>query len=186
MLTQLKPNIQLFAEPADPAPAAAAPPVSEPSGKTFSEDYVGSLRREAAGYRTTAKTYESTLRTVLGLKEDEEIGNLGARVTAWQQAQQTAANNAIAKANQRLINAEIKSLEGYDQKLLAKVIDLSNVKVDEQGNVTGVKEAAETAAKEFPAVKAIQRLPYVPINPAGTTPEKAENQKMNDLIRGRR
>lgn len=180
----LKPNIQLFAEPADPAPAEPNNPA--PAGKVFTEDYVSGLRRESAGYRTTAKTYESTLRTMLGLKDGEEMGDLNARVTAFQQAQQKQIDDTITAANQRLISAEMKALQGYDHKLLAKVIDLSKVKVDDQGNVTGVKEAAEAAAKEFPAVKAAGRPQYAPTNPAENRNPSSENQTMNDLIRGRK
>ena len=39
-------------------------PGTPPSGKTFSEDYVSSLRNESAGYRNAAKTYETALRKV--------------------------------------------------------------------------------------------------------------------------
>lgn len=180
----LKPDIQLFAEPADPAPAELSS--TEPAGKVFTEDYVTGLRRESAGYRTTARTYESTLRTVLGLKEGEELGDLNARVTAFKQAQQKQIDDTITAANQRLISAELKALTGYDHKLLAKVIDLSKVKVDDQGNVTGLKEAVEAAAKEFPAVKTAGRPQYVPTNPAESRNPSSENQTMNDLIRGRR
>ena len=164
----LKPNIQLFAEPADPAPAEPNNPA--PAGKVFTEDYVSGLRRESAGYRTTAKTYESTLRTMLGLKDGEEMGDLNARVAAFQQAQQKQLDDTITAANQRLISAELKALQGYDHKLLAKVIDLSKVKVDNQGNITGIKEAAEAAAKEFPAVNATGRPQYAPTNPAENMP----------------
>ena len=52
-------------------------------------------------------------------------------------------------------------------KALARLIDLSGVQVDGQGNVLGVKEAAEAAAKEFPAVKVAPRAQYAPQNPAG-------------------
>lgn len=179
MPNYLKPNIQLFAEPAEPAPADAA-------GKVFTEDYVGELRRESAGYRTTARTYEAALRKALGLKDGEELGDLDGRLTACQQAQQKQLNDVLGAANQRLICAELKSLEGYDHKLLAKVIDLSGVKVDDQGAITGLKEAVEAAAKEFPAVKAAPRSQYVPPNPAGGSLSTSENQRMNDLIRGRR
>lgn len=183
MPNYLKPNIQLFAEPAEPEQAES---VAKPAGKVFTEDYVGELRRESAGYRTTAKTYEAALRKALGLKDDEDLGNLDGCLAAYQQAQQKQINDALAAANWRLINAELKSLEGYDHKLLSKVIDLSKVTVDDKGEVTGLKEAVEAAAKEFPAVKTAQRPQYVPTNPAGGGTAANENQQMNDLIRGRR
>ena len=134
----LKPmNLQLFAEPnnGDQDPVKDTPLAT---GKTYSEDYVSALRGESANYRTRAKSYEGALRTVLGLKDGEEA------------KQQSA---ALEAANKRLIGAEMRTLEGYDHKLLEKLIDLSNVKVSEDGTVTGLKEAAEAAAKDFPAVR---------------------------------
>ena len=188
----LYPYIQLFAEPADPV---TAEPVSEPTapaaepkkgGRLFSEDYVHTVRSEAAGYRTAAKTYEAALRTVMGLKEGDELGDLNARVSAYQKSLSKQREDTLQAANQRLIRAELRSLEGYNHKLLERVIDLSGVQVDDEGNVTGVKEAAEAALKEFPEVKAEKRQQYAPLNPAGANIPANENQKMNDLIRGRR
>lgn len=158
----LKPmNIQLFAGEGEENDAP------ETAGKTYSEDYVHSLRNESAGYRTTAKMYESALRSVLGLGDGEEIGDLNSRLSSYRQALKQEQENTLKAANSRLVAAELRSLEGYDQKLLARLIDLSGVQVDSQGNVLGVKEAAEPAAKEFPAVKAAPRAQYAPQNPAG-------------------
>lgn len=148
----LKPmNLQLFAEPANEErdPAKDTPPAT---GKTYTEDYVSALRGESANYRTHAKSYEGALRTVLGLKDGEELGDLNARLSAYQQNQTKQQSAALEAANKRLIGAEMRALEGYDHKLLEKLIDLSNVKVAEDGTVTGLKEAAEAAAKDFPAV----------------------------------
>lgn len=156
--TKLKPNIQLFAE-GDPEPPAT-PPVSEPApaaptaqGKVFSEDYVGSLRRESASHRTQAKTYEAALRKVLGVADGEELGNLDERISNAAAAQQTAIENAMAAANDRLITAEIRSLEGYDHKLLEKVIDRTKIKVKDDGTIEGLEDAVKNAETEFPAVK---------------------------------
>lgn len=149
----LKPmNLQLFAEPnnGDQDPVKDTPLAA---GKTYSEDYVSALRGESANYRTRAKSYEGALRTVLGLKDGEELGDLNARLSAYQQNQTKQQSAALEAANKRLIGAEMRTLEGYDHKLLEKLIDLSNVKVSEDGTVTGLKEAAEAAAKDFPAVR---------------------------------
>lgn len=146
----LKPmNLQLFAEPTEPK----AEPAREPAaGKTYTEDYVSALRGESASYRTRAKAYEGALRTVFGLKDGEELGDLNARLDAYQQNQTKQQTAALETANKRLIGAEIRTLEGYDHKLLEKLIDLSGIKVAEDGTVTGLKEAAEAVAKDFPAV----------------------------------
>lgn len=149
----LKPmNLQLFAEPnnGDQDPVKDTPLAA---GKTYSEDYVSALRGESANYRTRAKAYEGALRAVFGLKADEELGDLSVRLSAYQQNQANQQSAALEAANKRLIGAEMRTLEGYDHKLLEKLIDLSNVKVSEDGTVTGLKEAAEAAAKDFPAVR---------------------------------
>ena len=90
---------------------------------------------------------------MLGLKDGEELGDLNARLSAYQQNQTKQQSAALEAANKRLLAAAMRTLEGYDHKLLEKLIDLSNVKVSEDGTVTGLKEAAEAAAKDFPAVR---------------------------------
>ena len=169
---------------ADPTnnPNPAPTPPTEP--QTFSKDYVDTLRSESAGYRTRAKTAEATVkaaREAFGLKPDEDIGDLAARLTA-REAQ------ALEKANARLIAAEIKALAGYDTALLERLIDRKAIKVDDNGKVSGVKEAAEAVAKQFPAVakKAQARDQWAPTNPAaGEGGTNNPNQAMNDLLRGK-
>lgn len=140
--------------PQTPPEAGQEPENTQPQagGRVFSEEYVSALRNENAGYRSRSKTYESALRTVLGIKAEDELGDVAARVAAYQKDQQTQLSNAQNAANQRLISAEMQKLSGYDHKLLAKLIDLSGVKVDDAGKVTGLEEAAEAVRKEYPAV----------------------------------
>ena len=149
----LKPmNLQLFAEPGDPVPTSESTPAA---GKTYSEDYVTALRGESANYRTRAKSYEGALRTVLGLKDGEELGDLNARLSAYQQNQTKAAVRRPGGGKQSACSPrQSRTLEGYDHKLLEKLIDLSNVKVSEDGTVTGLKEAAERPRRiSLPCVK---------------------------------
>ena len=54
--------------------------------------------------------------------------------------------------NDRIIQLELQSLDGYDHKLLERLIDLSGVKVDEAGTVTGLREAVESVVQEYPVV----------------------------------
>ena len=131
---------------------ATAQPAKATEGKVFSEEYVKALRSESAGYRTTAKSYDAALRKLLGVDETEKLGNLDERINAVQAAHAKEISDALNKANARLISAELKNLDGYDTKLLTKVMDFSGVKIDDNGDVTGLKEAAEAAAKEYPAV----------------------------------
>ena len=53
----LKPDIQLFAEPADGVPAEPAEPTT--GGKTYSQDYVSTLRNESKNYRLRATASEN-------------------------------------------------------------------------------------------------------------------------------
>lgn len=155
MSKYLRMNLQLFAEgdppanpPAPPAPPAPTPPA--PGGQTFSEDYVKSLRDEAKAHRITAKQHEATLRTLIGVKDGDITPE---HITAYQAQQTKAGADALAKANDRLISAEVRLLDGYDHKLLEKLLDRTKVTIADDGTVTGLKEAAEAVALEYPAVK---------------------------------
>ena len=161
MLKHLFPiDLQRFAEgdpagqdpPADP-PARKDPPADppKPTGTLFSEDYVKQLREEAKDHRLAKKAAESKLRTLIGLKEDEDVDDK--KITAFQTQQQQAIATALEKANNRLLSAEIKSLGGYDHKLVERLLDKSKVTITEDGNVEGLKEAVEALTTEFPAVK---------------------------------
>lgn len=144
-------NLQLFAE-GDPS----ADPKGDPKpqeGKVFTEDYVKSLREEAKDHRLKAKTYEAKLKDLLGLKPDEESSD-------WDKVIQTHKINAVkalgetlSKAKELLLKAEIKALEGHNPKLFERLLDPSKVKIADDGTITGLKEAAEELAKEFPEVK---------------------------------
>ena len=121
----LKPDIQLFAEPADGVPAEPAEPTT--GGKTYSQDYVSTLRNESKNYRIRAAASENALRSLFGLKEGEELGDLNARMTAYRQAQEQAQNDALEKVNGRLISSAINTMDGYDTKLLAMYIDAHTI-----------------------------------------------------------
>jgi len=152
-----------------------------PEPQTFSPEYVSELRRESARYRTRAETVDSGLRKAFGLEPDADCSDLNALLTA-RDTKTTA--QALEKVNARLIAAEIKSLQGYDTALLERLIDRGAIKVNDDGTVTGAKEAAEAASKQFPAVlKAKHGEQWAPKNPAANTGGKNTNQAMNDLIR---
>ena len=151
-------------------------------GKTYSEDYVTNLRQESAGYRTKAKAHEITiesLRKAFGIAEGEDIGDISERLSSFQAVE-------TEKVNARIIDVELKSLEGFDHKLLAKIIDLKDVKVDGNGVVTGLREAAEAIAKEFPAVRKKTRIPLIPPNLVEDQSIPNVNKEINDIIRGGR
>ena len=165
----------------NPTPATPeAPPATQAEQQTFSAEYVSELRREAARYRTRATEVDTGLRKAFGLEPDADCSDMNALLTA-RDGQTTA--KALEKANTRLITAEIKGLQGYNTALLERLIDRGSIKVGDDGVVTGAKEAAEAAAKQFPAVltKTQSREQWAPKNPAaGDPPEKKPSEMTYD------
>jgi len=130
--------------------------------------------------KSTNTAYENALRSILGIEGSEEMGDISKRLSDYNSSLEAKA----AAVNDKIIAAEIKSLQGYDTKLLARVIDKSNIKVADDGTVTGLSEAVKAAEKEFPAVVVKQdSKPYAPYNPAGTG---GTQRTMNDIIRNKR
>jgi hypothetical protein len=129
-----------------------------PIGKTFSEDYVRTIREEAKENRLARKAAEEAaesvktmVKTILGLSAEDVVDVTKAPL--YKKMIDDNVNAAMSKANERLLLAEIKSLEGFDAKLVARLIDRSKIKIDENGNAVGLKELAEELAKEFPQIK---------------------------------
>lgn len=148
-------NIQLLAEGQDPSEQNPTIENQKQPGKVFTEDYVSALRGESAGYRTKAKSYEIALRSILGVKDGEELGDIDSRLSAYQKDQTAKETAALEAANTRLISAEIRNLEGFNIPLLERLIDRTKISVNDQGQVLGLKEAAEELSKQFPEVKKI-------------------------------
>ena len=178
--TQFKIGLQFFGE-GDPDPN----PNPAPEPKTFSADYVGTLREEAKENRiarkaaeTKAAATEAKFKKLLGLAETDELDD--AKITNYQSEQTKAQTAAIQKANDRLLQAEIKGMAGYDAKLIDRLLDRSKVTIDDAGNITGLKEAVTELEKEFPAIKTTNQ-PGSPANPPlpGT---KTAAEEYNDAL----
>ena len=119
-------------------------------------------------------TYETALRKIFKLADGEELGDIDGKLTE------------LEAEHEKLITASLNALDGYNTKLLARLIDRSKITVDENGNITGLEEAVKAVSDEFPAVivkKESAKKPFVPINPAQQT---STSQTMNDLIRSHR
>lgn len=131
------------------------------SAKTFDEAYVKKLRDEAAGHRKKAKEFEEKLAGASAETQKKILEALGIDPDPNKNAEQqiaeakTKAQEAIDRANKRLIDAEIRDLakECKDVKLLLQVIDRSKMEVDDQDEISGVKEALEAAYKNYPLLK---------------------------------
>lgn len=129
-----------------------------PAGKTFSEDYVKTVREEAKENRIARKAAEQEViaikakfKSLIGLKDTDDLNDDA--LTKYQSRQAEQLTVAMQKSNARLIQAEIKSLDGYDTKLIDRLLDKSKIKIDDDGNITGLKEAVEALAVEFPQIK---------------------------------
>ena len=156
---------------------------SEPNQNPQTEPVGTEGNAELEALKTTNSTYEKTLKSIFGVADDEDLGDIAQRVEAYNNSMQAK----ITAVNEKIISAELKALQGYDTKLLAKVIDHSGITVTDDGTVTGLQEAVEVAAKEFPAVIAKENnKPYAPYNPAGAGDNGGANKTMNDIIRRKR
>jgi hypothetical protein len=173
-MLKFRKGIQFFAE-GDPAGDPATDPAAP--AKVFSADYVKALRDESKDHRLARKAAEdkaaateAKFKKLIGIKDTEELDD--SKIAAWQAAQSTAITAAEQKANAKLILAEIKSLDGYDSKLVTALLDKSKVKIADDGTITGLKEAVEALAVEFPAIK---KAPGTPPVAGGVNPPPAGN-----------
>lgn len=150
-----------------------------PTSKTFSEDYVKSIREEAKESRLAKKAVEAKFKTLLGLKDDEDLDD--SKISAYQARQIEATTAQAEKSNARLILAEIKSLDGYDTKLVERLLDKKKLTIADDDTVTGLKEAVEALALEFPQIKVENKQTAAnPVDKQKT--EDAENAKMRKAM----
>ena len=192
--TRLPINIQMFAEPNNGDDGNGGDGDQNTNnqggqgsqGNVFSAEYVGALRSESAGHRTRAVKAEDTLRKIFGLKDGEALGDLDSRLTAYQTDEQNKLNEAQSKVNERLINSALDSLEGYDNKLVKKLIERSEITVSDDGKVD-FKAALEKLEKEYPSVKQTGAPAYAAntgsssMNNGKYTPDEAKMRRVMGL-----
>lgn len=139
----------------EPTSGSTAQTQHTPTGKVYTDTYVHSLREEAKNYRIQGSVYENGLRKALGIKDGEEIGDIDKRISDRADAHQKELDDLKAQVNSYIINSELSKLiaDGYNEKLLLKVIDMSNVKIGENNTVTGLEDAIKAAETEYPEVR---------------------------------
>lgn len=157
MLTK-KMNLQFFAE--DPSPADSNPSAepSETSSSTepklFSEDYVKSLRREAAENRVKARQMKEAIEKVFGIEID---GDITEALTAIKVGYETKLAETQKSVRALHLNTEAAKLQAelgiIDLEATLKLADLSDVKITEDGKVEGLKEALEAVLEAKPYLK---------------------------------
>lgn len=191
-------NLQLFAE-GDPEPnPEPTPPAPEPE-KTFSQAELDEIvAKRLARDRKGREDYDDIKAKLAALEQAEEerkkaemteAERLAAELEeARKKAQEAeeAKNTALSSANQRLINAEFKTLareanipaDRLDAAL--KLADLSAVTFDEAGNVVGAKEAVDAliAANGYLAEKAQPKPIGSPSGGNGDPQDKTKEQTL--------
>lgn len=132
--------------------------VKAPEPKLFSEDYVKTIREEAKENRLARKAAEEErdnlalkFKDVIGLKPEDPLKDES--ITLYKENLTKNMNTALEKANERLLQAEIKSLDGYDVKLVSRLLDRSKIMIEEDGTIKGLKEAVEELENEFPQIR---------------------------------
>ncbi|HEF4742812.1 TPA: hypothetical protein SAO08_002656 [Burkholderia multivorans] len=115
------------------------PPANQDARSTFSREYVSELREEAKMWRLKFQERESALTEAAG------------KLTAAEKAAQEAQTAAAKAADERVLRAELKAVAikhgVVDVTDALKVLDLSTVKLDADGNLTGADELFEAAKK---------------------------------------
>lgn len=177
-----KMNLQLFAEdqsPADPNPSAEpseTPPTTPPAAgpKLFSEDYVKSLRSEAAENRVKAKQMKEAIEKVFGIEID---GDITEALTAVKVGYETKLAETQKSVRALHLNTEATKLQAelgiIDLEAALKLANLSDVKITEDGKVEGLKEALEAVLEAKPYLKGQP----TPARPAGGNPPRGQDMQ---------
>lgn len=193
-------DLQLFAE-GDPEGASSG--ATDQSGgdagnehsKTYDENYVKKLRAESANYRTKYKELETSMNQkfndfqanvfkAFGLEPDPNK-NYEKQVSELKSKAQAAED----RANEKLVRAEVKLISQklgiVNPDIAYKLIkdELSSIKIKDNGDVEGVKEALESLLKANPFLKGQQKPIGNPTNPGGPSTIDTTAQKINMAIR---
>lgn len=182
----LKLNLQHHSEGEPPVVPPVTPPITPPvtppppNGKVWTDEYVTGLRAEAKDHRLTAKKNEAYVRSLLGLKPDDEISD--ALITTFKANQEKALTDTMKAANARLLSAEIKSLDGYNAKLVERLIDRSKVTINDDGTITGLTEAVAELETEYPEIKTVAASGGG-VNPAGQHNSKTEIEQLEEDLK---
>lgn len=148
------------------------PPAPTPAPQTFSQEYVRELREENKGWRLKAQEQEQ-----LRVKADEAASAAAAERDA-------KIAEARSQAEQRVIRAEIKAAAikaGMIDLDGLKMLDLSKVKLDENGDVLGADEVLADAKKAKPYLFGDAKTSSTTEPPKPKQPnEKINALEMND------
>lgn len=142
-------------------------------------------RAENGVVRSFAEQYgmsETEVKTILS----EARKNKDNTPTAEQQKQIDA---ALAKANERLLSAEVTAVGStmglVDPAVALSLLDRSKIKIEDDGKVSGVKEALDALKTEkaylFPA--AVEKPKRTGMRQAQGEPSKGQHDDINSALR---
>lgn len=197
-------NLQMFADgnPVDP-PAADPPKDPEPPKKIelTQEEFDAKIAERLARERKKFADYDDVKTKLATLEQAEEERKKAAmsekerleseKADAERKAQEAAdeRDKALTAANQRLVKAEFKALArelGIRTDALEdayKLADLAGVKVDDDGNVEGVKDVIEALVAAKPYLAEQKKQPRQigdPNNPPPGDEIKTLEQQLED------
>jgi hypothetical protein len=134
-------------------PAAGQEPQQPPAGEAFTREYVEQLRREAADYRKRATTAESKV-TEHERQQLSETERLTAEVTDWK----AKATDLESKYQTALIRAavdrEANKQGAIDPDAVFALMDRADLKLTDDGAVTGAEKAVKALLDAKPYLKA--------------------------------
>ena len=113
----------------------------EPKTTGYSKEYVEEIRKEAGDYRIRAK------------QEAEKVENLQKALDARNAEIETVKQETEKAANERVLRAELKAIaikEGMVDLDGLKLLDLSTVKIGENGEIEGAEALFKTAKESKP------------------------------------
>lgn len=195
-------DLQLFAEPSDP-PADPTPPADpQDPPKTFTQEELDRILTDRlARDRKGREDYDDLKSKLTALEEAEaerekaklsETERLEAEKAAALQAAEDAKSErdkALTAANQRLIKAEFRALarelniraDALDDAY--KLADMSEVSVDDDGNIAGVEDVVKALLTNKPYLADQPKPQPKPIGGAsgGADPtDKSKEQLLKD------
>lgn len=194
-------NLQLFAE-GDPnlEPTPQEPAADPQPTKTFTQEDVDRLVTDRlARERKKYGDYEdlkAELTKLKSVEEERQKAEMSAteraeveRTKALERAAEAekAKEDALSAANQRLIKAEFRDvarelkLRPDALKSALKLVDLSAVEVDDEGNVKGLEDAVKALIEDNPyMVEQPKKEPKTIGDPSGgdPKPEKTKEQRI--------
>lgn len=148
---------------ADPKPAPK---------ESFSREYVSELREENKSWRLKIS------------ERDTELSTLKAKVAELESGSKDALTKAEQAANDRVLRAELKAVAAkhgaVDVADALKVLDLSGVKLDADGNLTGADELFEAAKKAKPYLFGTTSTSSTQKTPPAGDPKPVDVRKVDD------